>query len=127
MTITFYGIPNCDTVRKARAWLGERRVDYTFHDLKTEGAEQDLVRGWVQALGWERVLNRQGMTFRKLEPEQKENLDAEKAIRLMVAQPSCIRRPVIDHAGGLLVGFDEAEWEAALGGGSGGPGSGSAG
>ncbi|MGX7950931.1 ArsC family reductase [Tsuneonella sp. HG249] len=112
--ITFYGIPNCDTVKKARAWLADRHIDYTFHDFKKEGADQDLVRGWVQALGWERLLNRSGTTFRKLEPEQKEGLDAEKAIRLMVAQPSCIKRPVVDHPGGLLVGFDAAEWAAAL-------------
>ena len=114
MTITVYGIPNCDTVRKARVWLADNAVDYSFHDFKREGADQDLVRSWVQALGWECVLNRNGTTFRKLEPEQKEHLDAEKAIRLMVAQPSCIRRPVVDHSGGLLVGFDPAEWQAKL-------------
>lgn len=114
MTITVYGIPNCDTVRKARGWLGENRVDYTFHDFKKEGADPDLVRAWVQAVGWDRLLNRRGTTFRQLEPAQKDDLDAEKAIRLMVAKPSCIRRPVVDHPGGLLVGFDPAEWSAAL-------------
>lgn len=114
MTIHFYGIPNCDTVKKARAWLSERGLDYTFHDYKKEGADQDHVRGWVQAVGWERVLNQKGTTFRKLEPEQKEGLDSEKAIRLMVAQPSCIKRPIVDHPGGLLVGFDATEWDAAL-------------
>ena len=114
MTIHLYGIPNCDTVKKARAWLAERGIDYAFHDYKKEGADQDRVRGWVQAAGWERVLNQKGTTFRKLEPEQKEGLDAEKAIRLMVAQPSCIKRPIVDHPGGLLVGFDPAEWDAAL-------------
>jgi arsenate reductase len=114
MTITLYGIPNCDTVKKARAWLAERGVDYTFHDVKKEGADPDLVRAWVQALGWERVLNRNGTTFRQLEPEQKADLDAEKAIRLMVARPSCIKRPVVDHPGGLLIGFDADAWEAAL-------------
>lgn len=115
MTIHFYGIPNCDTVKKARVWLAEHGVDYAFHDYKKEGADQDLVRGWVQAAGWETVLNRKGTTFRQLEPEQKEGLDSEKAIRLMVAQPSCIKRPVVDHPGGLLVGFDAAEWDKALG------------
>ena len=74
------------------------------------------MRGWVHAVGWEKLLNRQGTTFRKLAPEQKENLDAEKAIRLMVAQPGCIRRPVVDHDGGLLVGFDPATWDTALAG-----------
>ena len=114
MTISVYGIPNCDTVKKARAWLTANAVDYTFHDFKKEGADPDLVRAWVQALGWERVLNRSGTTFRQLEPAQKEGLDAEKAIRLMVAKPSCIKRPVVDHPGGLLVGFDAAAWETAL-------------
>lgn len=112
--IHFYGIPNCDTVKKARTWLDAKGSDYVFHDFKKEGADQDLVRAWVNAVGWENVLNRKGTTFRKLEPEQKEDLDAEKAIRLMVAQPSCIKRPVVDHPGGLLVGFDPAEWDAAL-------------
>jgi arsenate reductase len=114
MTTHFYGIPNCDTVRKARAWLSDKGHEVVFHDYKKEGADQDLVRGWVQAVGWEKLLNRQGTTFRKLAPEQKEPLDAEKAIRLMVAQPSCIKRPVVDHPGGLLVGFDPATWDAAL-------------
>ena len=114
MTIHFYGIPNCDTVKKARGWLDAQGHAYTFHDFKKEGADQDLVRSWVKAVGWERVLNRKGTTFRKLEPAQKENLDEERAIRLMVAQPSCIKRPVLDHPDGLLVGFDAAEWEAAL-------------
>ena len=114
MTIHFYGIPNCDTVKKARAWLDERGHAFAFHDYKKEGADQDLVRSWVKAVGWENVLNRKGTTFRKLEKEQKEGLDEEKAIRLMVAQPSCIKRPILDHPGGLLVGFDAAAWEAAL-------------
>lgn len=115
MSIEFYGIPNCDTVRKARAWLDERRMVYTFHDFKKEGVDADLLRSWVQAVGWEKLLNRRGTTFRKLEPEQKEDLDAEKAMRLMVAQPSCIKRPVLDLPGGVLVGFEATEWESALG------------
>jgi len=114
MTITVYGIPNCDTVKKARAWLVDNAVDYTFHDFKKEGADPDLVRSWVQACGWEKVLNQRGTTFRQLEPAQKKDLDAEKAIRLMVAKPSCIKRPVVDHPGGLLVGFDPSEWQAKL-------------
>jgi Spx/MgsR family transcriptional regulator len=115
MTIPFYGIPNCDTVKKARAWLDANGLDYAFHDYKKEGADADLLRAWVGAVGWEALLNRRGTTFRKLEPEQKEDLDAEKVIRLMVALPSCIKRPVVDYPGGLLVGFDAGEWEAALG------------
>ena len=115
MSIDFYGIANCDTVRKARAWLDAKGTAYTFHDYKKEGAEQDRIRGWVQAVGWEKLLNRNGTTFRKLEPAQKENLDEEKAIRLMAAQPSTIKRPVVECADGILVGFDPAEWDAKLG------------
>lgn len=115
MSIEFYGIANCDTVKKARAWLDAKGAAYTFHDYKKEGADQDRLRAWVNAVGWERLLNRSGTTFRKLEPAQKENLDAEKAIRLMTAQPSTIKRPVIECDGRLLVGFDADEWEAKLG------------
>lgn len=115
MSIDFYGIPNCDTVKKARTWLDARGTAYTFHDYKKEGADQDRLRAWVEAVGWEKLLNRNGTTFRKLEPAQKENLDAEKAIRLMAAQPSTIKRPVIECDDGLLVGFDPDEWEAKLG------------
>ncbi|MCT2560027.1 ArsC family reductase [Tsuneonella sp. YG55] len=114
MSIDFYGIPNCDTVKKARGWLDASGVEYTFHDYRKEGADADLLRSWVQAVGWERLLNRRGTTFRSLEPEQKEDLDAEKAMRLMVAQPSCIKRPVVDYPGGVLVGFDADEWERKL-------------
>ncbi len=115
MTIDFYGIPNCDTVKKARTWLDAKGTAYSFHDYKKEGAHQDRLRAWVQAVGWEKLLNRGGTTFRQLEPAQKEHLDAEKAIRLMAAHPSMIRRPVIECGDGLLVGFDEAEWSAKLG------------
>lgn len=114
MTIEFYGIPGCDTVKKARRWLDAQGITYTFHDYKKEGADADLLRSWVHGVGWERLLNRRGTTFRKLEPEQKEDLDQEKAIRLMVAQPSCIKRPVLDYPGGVLVGFDADEWERKL-------------
>jgi Spx/MgsR family transcriptional regulator len=115
MTIHFYGITNCDSVRKARAWLDGRGLDYQFHDFKKEGADQDRVRGWVQAVGWEALLNRKGTTFRQLEPAQKEGLDSEKAIRLMVAKPNTIKRPVVECNDGLLVGFDTETWEAKLG------------
>ncbi len=114
MSIDLYGIPNCDTVKKARAWLDAKGVAYTFHDYKKEGADADLLRSWVEAVGWEKLLNRRGTTFRRLEPEQKEDLDAEKAMRLMVAQPSCIKRPVTDYPEGVLVGFDSDEWESKL-------------
>ena len=115
MTIRFYGIPNCDSVRKARAWLDAKGLTYEFHDFKKEGVDQDRLRGWVEAVGWEVLLNRKGTTFRSLEPAQKDNLDKEKAIRLMDARPTTIKRPVIEHADGVMVGFAPEEWEAKLG------------
>ena len=115
MTIHFYGIPNCDTVKKARAWLDGEGVDYAFHDYKKEGADPARLQRWVKAKGWEVLLNRAGTTFRKLPDEAKEGLDAQKAITLMVEQPSMIKRPVVEYPAGLLVGFKEAEWQAALG------------
>jgi arsenate reductase len=114
-TISVYGIPNCDTVKKARAWLDARGVAYTVHDFKKQGADPARLRDWVAAKGWETVLNRRGTTFRKLDPAATANLDGDKAVALMQAHPSAIKRPVVEYPGGLLVGFDAAEWEAALG------------
>ena len=114
MTLTMFGISNCDTVKKARKWLEERRLDYAFHDYKKEGADAGKLRAWVEAAGWETVLNRAGTTFRKLPEEDRADLDAAKAVSIMEANPSCIKRPVVEHDGGLLVGFKQAEWEAAL-------------
>lgn len=115
MTITLYGIPNCDTVKKARAWLDARGIAYDFHDYKKLGANPQKLAGWVNQAGWEKLLNRAGTTFRKLPDAEKDELDAAKAVAIMAAHPSCIRRPVVEHAGGLLIGFNQAEWEAALG------------
>lgn len=115
MSIDFYGIPNCDTVKKARKWLDTRDIDYDFHDYKKEGADAGKLRSWVETAGWEKVLNRSGTTFRKLPDAEKEEIDAAKAVRLMEANPSCIKRPVVEHPGGLLVGFNQLEWEAVLG------------
>ncbi len=114
MTIEFYGIPNCDTVKKARKWLEGKGVDYTFHDYKKEGADPARIKAWVDAAGLDVVLNRRGTTFRKLAEADKADLDEAKAVRLMAEQPSLIKRPVIEHAGGVLVGFKEADWAAAL-------------
>jgi Spx/MgsR family transcriptional regulator len=115
MSIEFYGIPNCDTVKKARAWLEANGVAYTFHDYKKEGADPARLRQWIAAKGWEAVVNRRGTAFRKLDPAQTADLDAEKAVPLMRAHPSTIKRPVVEYPGGLLVGFDQDEWRAALG------------
>lgn len=115
MTITLYGIPNCDTVKKARVWLDAHGIAYTFHDYKKQGADAAQVASWVQQAGLEKVLNKAGTTFRKLTPEQKADLSPESAVALMVELPSLIKRPIAEHPGGLLVGFREAEWAAALG------------
>ena len=105
MSVTIYGIKNCDTMKKAFAWLDNHGVDYTFHDYKKAGADRQQLERWCQQLGWETVLNRAGTTFRKLPEENKEGLNAAKAIKLMLEQPSMIKRPVLDTGKRLLVGF----------------------
>jgi len=111
MTLTIYGIPRCDTVKKGRAWLDAKGVAYAFHDYKTAGIDRARLEKWVDRLGWETLLNRTGTTFRKLPDADKVGLDAAKAIALMLAQPSMIRRPVVEHGDALLAGFKPAEWE----------------
>lgn len=114
MSIDVYGIPNCDTVKKARLWLDAKGIDYAFHDYKQGGADPAKLERWVADKGWETLLNRRGTTFRKLGEADKTDIDAAKAVRLMAAHASAIRRPVVEHPGGLLVGFDAAEWTEAL-------------
>ena len=114
MTITLYGIPNCDTVKKARVWLDAQGLGYVFHDYKKAGTDAARIAGWVEQAGWERVLNRAGTTFKKLPDEHKTALDAGKAVAVMAANPSCIKRPVVEYGGGLLVGFKVDEWAAAF-------------
>lgn len=114
MSVTLYGIPNCDTVKKARAWLDARGIAHAFHDYKKAGADPVRLAGWIENAGWEKVLNRAGTTFRKLPEADRADLDAAKAITLMTAHPSCIKRPIVEHPGGLLVGFDAARWAEAL-------------
>jgi arsenate reductase len=115
MTPTMFGIPNCDTVKKARVWLDQHGVAYAFHDYKKAGIDRARLERWVAAHGWERVLNRAGTTFRALPPEAKADLDAGKAIGLMLAQPSMIKRPVLDLGDRTVVGFKPEIYEAALG------------
>jgi Spx/MgsR family transcriptional regulator len=103
--LTMYGIRNCDTVKKARAWLDEHGVEYRFHDYKVAGVDVAQLERWCEELGWEALLNRAGTTFRKLPDPQKQNLDRKRALALMLAQPSVIKRPVIELNGRLLVGF----------------------
>ena len=114
MSVTVYGIPGCDTVKKARAWLTAQGIAYTFHDYKKLGADPAKLAVWVAALGWDTVLNRAGTTYRKLPEADRQGLDARKAVALMAANPSCIKRPVVEHPGGLLVGFKPDEWTAAF-------------
>jgi arsenate reductase len=115
MTLTVYGIPNCDTVKKARNWLDAKGLAYVFHDYKKAGADAALLRDWAGQVGWEPLLNRAGTTFRKLPDADKLAIDQDKAIALMAAQPSLIKRPVVSGGANLLVGFKADVWEAALG------------
>jgi arsenate reductase (glutaredoxin) len=115
VAITIYGIKNCDTMKKARAWLDERGVAYAFHDYKSAGIERKRLEDWAKKVSWEVLLNRTGTTFRKLSETDKQGLDAAKAITLMLAEPSMIKRPVLDLGGGkLLVGFKPETYSAAL-------------
>jgi len=105
MTVTIYGIKNCDTMKKARAWLDAHGVTYHFHDYKQDGIDKARLKRWCDEVGWELLLNRAGTTFRKLPDADKVNLDERRAIALMLAQPSMIKRPVLETSKRLLVGF----------------------
>ncbi len=116
VAITVYGIKNCDTMKKARAWLDKHQVKYVFHDYKTVGIERERLERWTKKVGWEILLNRAGTTFKKLPDKDKAGLSEAKAIALMLKQPSMIKRPVLDAGGGkLLVGFKPEQYAAALG------------
>jgi arsenate reductase len=104
-SIAIYGIKNCDTMKKARTWLDDHGIAYSFHDYKSEGIERERLVRWAKEVGWEALINRAGTTFRKLDDADKEKLSETKAIALMLAQPSMIKRPVLDLGGKLLVGF----------------------
>ena len=112
--ITIHGIRNCDTMKKARAWLDAQGLAYRFHDYKVDGLERATLERWAGALGWEALLNRGGTTFRKLAEAEKEGLDEPRALALMLAQPSMIRRPVLEADGRLLVGFSPEKWAGLL-------------
>ncbi len=112
--ITIYGIKNCDTMKKARAWLDKRGVAYAFHDYKAEGIEKGKLESWAKEVGWDVLLNRAGTTFRKLPEADKDGITEKKAVALMLAQPSMIKRPVLDVDGKLLVGFRPEQYEKML-------------
>jgi Spx/MgsR family transcriptional regulator len=118
MSITLYGIKNCDTMKKARAWLDARGVDYTFHDYKTAGIDRSHLERWCRTVGWESVLNRAGTTFRKLPETDKAQLDQATALRLMLAQPSMIKRPVLEIDRHVIVGFSPDRYQESVGVGS---------
>jgi arsenate reductase len=112
--VTIYGIKNCDTMKKARAWLDAHGIAYSFHDYKAAGIERARLESWARDVGWETLINRAGTTFRKLPEEDRDGLIQRKAIALMLGQPSVIKRPVLDVDGRLLVGFKPEEYEKAL-------------
>jgi len=114
MTPTLYGIPNCDTVKKARTWLDQHGVACAFHDYRKAGIDRPRLEHWVAEHGWQIVLNRAGTTFRALPDADKADLDTGKAIGLMLAQPSMIKRPVLDLGGRTLVGFKPELYAAAF-------------
>jgi arsenate reductase len=115
MAITIYGIKNCDTMKKARAFLDRQGVSYAFHDYKMSGIDRNKLEDWAKKAGWETLLNRAGTTFRKLSDKEKDGVNEKKAIALMLAQPSMIKRPVLELAGGkILVGFKPEEYRKAI-------------
>ena len=113
--VTIYGIKNCDTMKKARAWLDAKGVAYDFHDYKTAGIDRPTLEKWSREVGWETLLNRAGTTFRKLPETDKNGLTEARAIALMLAQPSMIRRPVLVRGGDIVVGFRAETYAKALG------------
>ena len=115
MTTTLHGIPNCDTMKKARVWLDSHGIAYRFHDFKKVGITADKLNAWADVVGWEVLLNKAGTTFRKLPEADKAGIDRAKAVALMVEQPSLIKRPVLEYPGGVLVGFKPDLYAASLG------------
>ena len=112
--IMLYGIPNCDSMKKARKWLAEHDVAYDFHDYKKLGIDEALLRGWIAGMGWEVLLNRRGMMWRKLTPEQRDNIDEQSAVEIMLSTPSIIKRPMLVKDDLILVGFDETKYEELI-------------
>jgi Spx/MgsR family transcriptional regulator len=113
--IALYGIRNCDTMKKARAWLEHQGIQYRFHDYQRDGIDESRLRDWVAELGWEALLNRRGTTWRKLPEGVREGLDSEQAIQLMIEQPSIIRRPLLDTGTVRHLGFAEADYQRLIG------------
>lgn len=112
--MTMFGIRNCDTVKKARAWLDERGIAYDFHDYKTKGIDRGRLEEWCAQFGWEAVCNRAGTTYRRLPDADRQGLNQERAIALMMAQPSLIKRPILDAGGQWILGFTPASYALAV-------------
>ncbi|SHN50657.1 arsenate reductase [Erythrobacter sanguineus] len=114
-SIPLYGIPNCDTVKKARVWLDNQGIEHAFHDYKKQGADPEKLAAWIAQAGLDVVVNRKGTTYRKLSDADKAaTAESHTAVALLVQHPSIIKRPIVEHPGGVLVGFREDEWSAAL-------------
>jgi len=113
--VTIYGIKNCDTMKRARTWLDDHKVAYNFHDYKVSGIDKPTLEGWTKKVGWEVLLNRAGTTFKKLPDADKDGITEKKAIALMLAQPSMIKRPVLEAKGRLTVGFKPEEYKRLFG------------
>ncbi|MEP9353746.1 ArsC family reductase [Xanthobacter sp. KR7-65] len=114
MATTIYGIKACDTMKKARAWLDEHQVPYAFHDYKSSGIDAKTLAGWAKKVGWEKLLNRAGTTFKKLPDADKADIDEAKALALMVEKPSMIKRPVLEMGRELIVGFKPEDYAAKV-------------
>lgn len=112
--IKLYGIPNCDTMKKARKWLSDNNLDYEFHDYKKRGVPEDRLKHWVKTAGWEALLNKRGTTWRKLDDSIKNSIDEQAAIQIMLDNPSIIKRPVLEMDNVLLIGFSEDEYQTLL-------------
>ena len=112
--ITVYGIPNCDTVKKARAWLKEQDLAYTFHDFKKAGVPTERLDDWLERFGWETVINRRGTSWRRLPAEEREAMDTARAREAALANPSLIKRPVVESGEQMLIGFDADQWQETL-------------
>jgi arsenate reductase len=112
--ITLYGIPNCETVKKARTWLAEQGLDYRFHDFRKAGVPAERLDDWLERFGWETVINRRGTSWRRLPAEQREAMNNTRAREAALANPSLIRRPVLEHEGTTLIGFSTDDWQKAL-------------
>ncbi len=112
--ITLYGIPNCDKVKKARHWLAEQGLDYRFHDFRKAGVPEDRLDDWLERFGWETVINRRGTSWRRLPAEQRESMDVDRAREAALANPSLIKRPVLERDDTILIGLDVDEWQETL-------------